>query len=317
MALSDRFKGPNPYIPQLSVSYRPIEGSNLQVDFGKFYTSVGAEVADPSANPNYSRSLLFTLGEPLYHFGLRVNVPVTKTFTAGVQVTNGWNDVEDNNSGKSVGVTTALTESKWAWSQAFLIGPEKAATTAGQRQLANEVLTLTPCTSMQAYIELLYGHDQRVEGGADAWYGAAASYRWSVTKKMSVSPRYEYYIDQTGFTSGTPQHLRDMTFTAEYRWIPALATRLEYRRDSSDQDVFPERSGNLRKNQNTLLVALLLSYKERNSVSRQLNHFESNHQGKDNMLLFPAPGSPPPRPNRAVSCHPRLGGLLNFYQHAA
>jgi len=46
-------------------------------------------------------------------------------------------------------------------------------------------------------------------------------------------------------------------------------------------------------------------------------HFERNHQGKENMLLFPAPGSPPPRPNRAVSCHPRLGGLLNFYQHAA
>ena len=46
-------------------------------------------------------------------------------------------------------------------------------------------------------------------------------------------------------------------------------------------------------------------------------HFERNHQGKENMLLFPAPGSPPSRPNRAVTCHARLGGLLNFYQHAA
>jgi putative transposase len=46
-------------------------------------------------------------------------------------------------------------------------------------------------------------------------------------------------------------------------------------------------------------------------------HFERNHQGKENMLLFPAPASPPPRPNRAVTCHARLGGLLNFYQHAA
>src|SRR4051794_3041035 len=46
-------------------------------------------------------------------------------------------------------------------------------------------------------------------------------------------------------------------------------------------------------------------------------HFERNHQGKENMLLFPAPGSPPSRLNRAVTCHARLGGLLNFYQHAA
>ncbi len=46
-------------------------------------------------------------------------------------------------------------------------------------------------------------------------------------------------------------------------------------------------------------------------------HFECNHQGKENMLLFPAPGSPPSHPNPAVTCHTRLGGLLNFYQRAA
>ena len=46
-------------------------------------------------------------------------------------------------------------------------------------------------------------------------------------------------------------------------------------------------------------------------------HFERNRQGKENMLLFPAPGSPPSRLNRAVTCHARLGGLLNFYQRAA
>jgi putative transposase len=46
-------------------------------------------------------------------------------------------------------------------------------------------------------------------------------------------------------------------------------------------------------------------------------HFERNHQGKENMLLFPAPGSPPSHPNPAVTCHARLGGLLNFYQRAA
>ena len=46
-------------------------------------------------------------------------------------------------------------------------------------------------------------------------------------------------------------------------------------------------------------------------------HFERNHQGKENMLLFPAPGSPSSHPNPAITCHARLGGLLNFYQRAA
>ena len=46
-------------------------------------------------------------------------------------------------------------------------------------------------------------------------------------------------------------------------------------------------------------------------------HFERNHQGKDNMLLFPAPASPPPHSNPVITCRARLGGLLNFYQRAA
>jgi putative transposase len=46
-------------------------------------------------------------------------------------------------------------------------------------------------------------------------------------------------------------------------------------------------------------------------------HFERNHQGKEDMLLFPAPGSPPSHPNNPVTCHARLGGLLNFYKRAA
>src|SRR4051794_29100790 len=44
-------------------------------------------------------------------------------------------------------------------------------------------------------------------------------------------------------------------------------------------------------------------------------HFERNHQGKDNLLLFPAPASS--RINGAVTCQARLGGLLRFYQRAA
>ena len=46
-------------------------------------------------------------------------------------------------------------------------------------------------------------------------------------------------------------------------------------------------------------------------------HHERNHQGKDNLLLFPAPAPPPSRPNSALTCHERLGGLLKFYQPAA
>jgi putative transposase len=46
-------------------------------------------------------------------------------------------------------------------------------------------------------------------------------------------------------------------------------------------------------------------------------HQERNHQGKDNLILFPvsAPGTPAPR--GAIRCRERLGGLLNHYSRAA
>jgi putative transposase len=57
----------------------------------------------------------------------------------------------------------------------------------------------------------------------------------------------------------------------------------------------------------------------RRTITEFLKHYhhERNHQGKENMLLFPAPGPPSSRLNPAVACHERLGGLLKFYQRAA
>jgi len=57
----------------------------------------------------------------------------------------------------------------------------------------------------------------------------------------------------------------------------------------------------------------------RSVVSDFVEHYhqERNHQGKDNLLLFPvsAPGTPAAR--GAVRCRERLGGLLKHYSRVA
>jgi len=45
------------------------------------------------------------------------------------------------------------------------------------------------------------------------------------------------------------------------------------------------------------------------------HHFERNHQGKGNLLLFPSPDLPPK--GKTVRCRDRLGGLLKFYSRVA
>lgn len=256
-------QGANAYLSQFYVSYKPLKGSGLQFDAGKFYTSVGGEPTDTQVNFNYSRSLLFALGSPYYHFGIRATIPITKSFSVSPQLLNGWNNLVDNNKGKTFGLATTLTRSRWGWAQTYMVGAEKNRTNAGKRQLIDEVVTFSPHRSVQTYAELLYVRDKRAgaDSGADAWYGVAVASRWSATKKLSFSPRFEYYVDQTGFTSGLPQHLREVTGTAEYKLHPLVMTRLEFREDFSNQRYFETGQDGKRRQQSTLTLAVLFAFK--------------------------------------------------------
>jgi len=59
------------------------------------------------------------------------------------------------------------------------------------------------------------------------------------------------------------------------------------------------------------------------SLRRALRHYEvhyheeRNHQGKDNLLLFPLPTRPVSRKPGEVRCRERLGGLLKYYEREA
>src|ERR1700736_1280335 len=99
-------------IEQAYVSFKPAKARGLEVDFGDFVTSAGAEVIESNSNWNYSRSLLFGWAIPYYHFGARATIPVTKTFTTGIQLVNGWNSLGVNNSFETVGLVGNFTWKK-------------------------------------------------------------------------------------------------------------------------------------------------------------------------------------------------------------
>jgi len=59
------------------------------------------------------------------------------------------------------------------------------------------------------------------------------------------------------------------------------------------------------------------------SLRRVLSHYEGhyhgerNHQGKDNLLLFPLQTPAVPGKQEQVRCRERLGGLLKYYERKA
>lgn len=247
------------YFEQMYVIAKPTHLHGTEIDFGQFVTSAGAEVIEANANWNYTRSQLFALAIPYYHFGFRTSTPITKIWTAGVQVVNAWNTVWGNNDLKNIGITSALTLPKYTWSVNYYVGPNHLGTTAGKRNLFDTTLLLTPNSTVNVYINTDYGRDNRIGGGSDDWYGVAGAAHIALGKKFAISPRAEFFNDATGFATGQKQVLKEGTITGEYKYNDHLIARLEFRHDASDHNYFSRSSAGqpLTNSMNTVTLGIM------------------------------------------------------------
>lgn len=258
------------HLEQAYVSYKPAHARGLEADFGEFVTSAGAEVAEANEDWNYSRSLLFSLAIPDYHFGLRATMPPANNFTAGLQLVNGWDSFEDNNSGKTVGLTGVWKKPAFTLFTNYYAGPENDHTNKGLRHLFDGTLLLTPNPRLSAYLNYDYAQNRNAEQVApdryqattlSRWQGIALDLRYHATEHISFSPRWEFYEDPDGFTTGLAQNLHEITMTGEYKLREGILGRLEYRRDSSDHNFFNKGDGTV-TSQSTLEIGILAFFDE-------------------------------------------------------
>lgn len=247
------------YILQAYVSVKPHGWKGIQVDLGKFVTSAGAEVTETHLNWNYSRGLLYANG-PFYHFGARISAPLGKQFTVGYQIVNGWNNAEDNNSGKTQGVTAGVTTSKVSWSNTYYAGPEKTNSNQGWRHFYDTVVAINPNGKVNGLFNFDYGQENNPGADASKFYGWMVSTRVPLGAHCAFSPRYEWYKDAAGLITGQPQTEQEATLTLEYKMRQGLLSRLEYRRDWSNRPVFDRGNEPASARNQTTLVAGLVVY---------------------------------------------------------
>jgi len=253
--------GDTKYIEQAYLELKPAKAKGFEFDFGKFVTSAGAEVIETKDNWNYSRSLLFSWAIPYYHIGARMSMPVSKTDTVGVQITNGWNGGNGNNA-PTIGVTNALVKTKYTWNANYYGGPGNSGTTTGARHLLDTTLLLTPCSKFNAYVNYDYGQNRDAlssqgDKNLNHWQGVAVAARGQVSGTSALVGRYEYFKDYQGYSTGTKQNLQEFTATYEYKWVEGLVSRAEYRYDKSNQKTFNKDTENYTDNQSTFTVGFV------------------------------------------------------------
>jgi hypothetical protein len=242
------------------ISYLAPLGRGLQFDVGKFVTQHGAEVIEAKDNWNYSRSLLFALAIPYYHSGVRATYSPTEKISVMGTIVNGWNNVVENNGAKTLGAqVTFKPTAAVSFVQNYMAGPEQPDDTADWRRLSDTTLTwaINPKLSVMGNYD--YGTDT-VAGAKVRWQGVAGYAKLQANKWIAVSPRFEWYDDASGFTTGTIQTLKEATATVELKPTETFMWRIEYRSDFSDGGVFKTRAGGTRKHQSSIAFGVLYSF---------------------------------------------------------
>ncbi|MEO6238324.1 MAG: porin [Vicinamibacterales bacterium] len=242
------------------ISYLAPVGKGLQFDVGKFVTQHGAEVIEAKDNWNYSRSLLFALAIPYYHAGVRASYAPSDKVTLMATVVNGWNNVAENNGGKTVGAQIVFKPMPaLSLVQNYMTGPEQADNDGDWRHLSDTIVTLTVTPKLSLMGNYDYGTDT-IAGTRVHWQGVAGYAKVQANRWLAFSPRFEYYDDASGFTTGTVQKLKDVTATLELKPNDAFMWRIEYRTDFSNTPVFKTRAGGFKTTQNSVGVGLLYSF---------------------------------------------------------
>jgi hypothetical protein len=239
-------------------------GSGLRVDAGKFVTGLGYEVIEgfDGWNDNATHSFLFGYAIPFTHTGIRASYTVSPVLSTMVMVANGWDDVRDNNSGKTVHLQLGLTpSSRLAIILNGIAGPEQDNDSHDYRDVLDVVATWKPTDHLSLGMNGDWGREAAAApGGLTAeWKGVAGYLRLSPRGPFALSLRAETFEDRDGARTGTAQTLAGFTLTPEVRLGTSCVVRGDLRLDVSDRAVFEGRNGP-RKSQPTMSVNALYHF---------------------------------------------------------
>jgi hypothetical protein len=237
-------------ISQAYLTY-PCSITGAKFTLGKFVTPFGVEVIEAKDNYNISRGLLFGYAVPTNHTGLKADRGFSDgQLTTTIGIVNGWDNMNDNNSGKTaiaqIG-TTLIPKTSIMLGGSY--GAEQdvpTSTSVDQRSvngngrgLIDAIVKMAPTDSLTFIANADFGEekfndssdltsDKRTTGN---WSGIGLHANFQITDAVSIAGRWES-LDDDGTRTGSEQVLRSETVTLQTK-KDSVIYRLEYRTDHS------------------------------------------------------------------------------------
>ncbi len=248
---------------QYYLTYTAPLGSGISFEGGRFVTLLGAEIVPVYNNQNYneSRGLLYTLGEPIAHTGIRASYTFNDYVSATAGLNNGWDDPAStsnggpnyegeltlNNKDKSLSlVVNGIWGPNVQPSNTVSIPPGKTHSNMNLGAI-DPIATWKPSSfvpNLTLQAEYLYASQSgpvTADGHSATWQGAAGYLVYDFTPSFETATRAEFFDDMDGArTNGETQTLWEITQTISYKVpeVTGLIARLEYRHDNSSQNSF-------------------------------------------------------------------------------
>jgi len=258
----------------------PVAG--ITVKAGKFATLLGYEVMKTNTNFNHniSHSILFGFAIPFTHTGVLLSAPITDLISFDIGVVNGWDNLDDNNSGKSVlaGVGFEPLE-VISFYLAGAYGAERdpqegnatvAQSGAGSKRGTMTLNTVITATDQLSFVlDAVYGHESdlvvapaRTEDAY--WYGFGAYALFDLDQYWSFALRSEIFDDDGLRGSFGPVGERvtiwEITPTVSFRLNDYVMVRAEYRHDEASDKVFAKDNGRSQRGWDTLAGEILVGF---------------------------------------------------------
>lgn len=229
-------------------AYVQYVGGPLTIIGGKYVTLAGAEVINPTADTNFSRSILFGYAIPFTHTGVRATIAANDQLSFIVGVNNGWDDLKDTNTAKTVelGVSYAPIKTLTFAAQGYFGKEHVGGFTTdptdpeGTRSLVDVVATWNVTDAFTVVVNYDWGKQANALGNGNSakWDGLAAYFNFQIDEKCRVSLRGEYLNDKDAYRTGAVQKWKELTATFAYAPVKPVELRFEVRYDKSDIDAF-------------------------------------------------------------------------------
>jgi hypothetical protein len=211
----------------------------LTVIGGRYNTLAGAEVIADPLNANVTRSLLFSIPEPLVHTGVRASYKVSDQFTGYLGLANsalaGAADDFDRRKTLELGGYFALTPAIGIGVYDYYGDEVKGNTT----NILDAVVTWQVSPALQLVLNGDWQKQDNDDGGADPEITGVAGYaNYKISDRYRASLRIESVeLDSDGPGDST---VRVESYTLTFGYAPAKNFELigEGRVDSADEDVF-------------------------------------------------------------------------------